>query len=136
MAILAKKSSKTLFLGVYAANRPKNDCFWTPKPQIFKISRGGTQVLEKKELLVLEISTKIVQNFRKVIQKRALKILGPPKSMDLTILACQYPDSTLLLGPSYVFFSVAFSTAKRSPKRALFCLKNPLKNNPILYVFY
>jgi len=66
------------------------------------------------ELLVLEISTKIVQNFRKVMEKRGLKSLDPPKTHFLTDLALSAPKSTLLLGPSYDFLMVFVGTGEWS----------------------
>ena len=80
--------------------------------------------MDQKGLLVLEISTKIVQNFRKVMEKGGLKILDPPKTMDLTDLPCQRPKSTLLLGPSYVFVIVWFCSTEKVTKRVLFDSKS------------
>ena len=83
------------------------------------------------ELLVLEISTKIVQNFRKVMEKRGLKSLDPPKTLFLTDLALSAPKSTLLLGPSYVFFSVAFLVWKWSQNEHFFASKTLQKQPSI-----
>ena len=75
-------------------------------------------------LLVLEISTKIVQNFRKVMEKGGLKILDPPKTIKMTDLACQRPKSTLLIGPSYVWIVLCLYSMEMVTKRVLFDSKS------------
>ena len=97
-----------VILALYAANRPKNESFLTPKPRFSKISWVPPQGLDQNELLVLEISTKNGQNFRKVMEKGTLKTLGPPKTMDLTILACQHQIQRYYLALAMFYVCILF----------------------------